>query len=195
MTRRKLQISFTLLSLAALWLGGLFSFVRGTAEMAPPAELKPADAVVVLTGGSKRLEAGFELLKKDMGKKLFISGVQRGVEAKELIKLTRQESSAKLDCCVALGGAENTIENARETAEWLKKEEFHSFYLVTANYHMKRALLEFGNAVPGDDIIPYPVSPEKLEMKTWWREDVMRALIVREYSKYLLEWVRYAVTK
>jgi uncharacterized SAM-binding protein YcdF (DUF218 family) len=190
---RKAKILLAALILAALWLAGLFSFVRDTEAMAPPEALTRADAVVVLTGGSNRIEAGFRLLNDGKGGKLFISGVQRGVEVKALLKLARQESSAKVDCCVVLGGAENTVENARETAEWLRHENFRSFYLVTANYHMKRALLEFENAVPGLEIIPYPVSPDRLDMKVWWRDDALRILIVREYSKYLLERARYAL--
>jgi len=33
------------------------------------------------------------------------------------VALLRQESNAKFDCCITLGGAENTVENARETIE------------------------------------------------------------------------------
>jgi uncharacterized SAM-binding protein YcdF (DUF218 family) len=189
---KKLQILFAVLVLAAVWVGGLFAFVRDTEAMTPPAILKQADAVVVLTGGSNRIEAGFRLLNGGKGGKLFISGVQRGVEVGALLRLARQESGRKVDCCVVLGGAENTIENARETAEWLEKEKFKSFYLVTANYHMKRALIEFKNAVPGLEIIPYPVQPDKLDMKVWWRDEA-RVLIVKEYSKYILERIRYAL--
>jgi uncharacterized SAM-binding protein YcdF (DUF218 family) len=184
------------LALAALWLSGLFFFVRDTAAMTPTMqEAKPLDAIVVLTGGTNRLEAGFDLLKMGAGRKLFISGVYRGVEVRELMKLFRQQGNAKIDCCVELGGAENTVENARETVAWLRQQKFDSFYLVTANYHMKRALLEFDNAAKGLEITPWPVAPDKLDMHQWWRDDVFRSLIVREYSKYLLALLRGAVMK
>lgn len=160
--------------------------------MAPPQSLNPVDAVVVLTGGSNRIDSGFDLLRKGAGKKLFISGVYHGIEVKELMKLLRQEDGEKLECCIALGGAENTVENARESVEWLGKEGFHSFYLVTANYHMKRALLEFANVGPDLDVIPYPVSPDKLDMKIWWRDETFRGLIIREYSKYIFAAARSA---
>ena len=41
-------------------------------------------AIVVLTGGSKRLEEGFQLLQKRMGNALFISGVNPIVTKKDL---------------------------------------------------------------------------------------------------------------
>jgi len=188
------QILLILLAVAALWLGGLFWFVRDISSMTPP-EVPSADAVVVLTGGSGRLEAGFDLLKKGMGKKLYISGVYRGMEVRTLMKLFGQESKEKLDCCVAMGNAENTMENAAETAAWLAKEDVQSFYLVTANYHMRRALLEFRNVGADVDVIPWPVAPEKLDMKNWWRNPSFRGLVIREYSKYLLALVRYAVIR
>jgi uncharacterized SAM-binding protein YcdF (DUF218 family) len=191
----RLQIFIVFLTLAALWMGGLFWFVRDLSTMTPPQNPRPADAIVVLTGGSNRLETGFDLLQKDLGKKLFISGVYRGLEVRALMKLFKQESSAKLECCVALGNAENTIGNAAETAEWLARENCRNFYLVTANYHMHRALLEMEATAPGRKAIPWPVSPDKLDMKTWWRDGTSRWLVIREYSKYLLALVRYAVVK
>ena len=41
-------------------------------------------AIVVLTGGSKRLEEGFQLLQKKIGNALFISGVNPIVTKKDL---------------------------------------------------------------------------------------------------------------
>lgn len=171
--------------LAFAWLAGLFWFARVTEAMAPPATPEKLDAIVVLTGGSNRVAAGFRLLDESRGDKLFISGVHRGVEIAELMKLLREEGSRKAECCVALGGAENTVENAQETAAWLSKEGFKTFHLVTANYHMKRALLEFKAAAPDAEARPYPVSPQKVDMRAWWRDKASRRLIVREYTKYL----------
>jgi uncharacterized SAM-binding protein YcdF (DUF218 family) len=189
------QIVLILLAFAAAWLGGLFWFVRDTESMSPPAAAKPLDAIVVLTGGTNRMETGFSLLEKNLGKKLYISGVYRGTEVRTLMKLFSQEKGGKLDCCVALGNAENTMGNAAETAAWLEKEKSRTFYLVTSNYHMRRALLEFGGRAAGLEPVPWPVSPDGLDMKGWWHDPSFRGLVIREYSKYLLALVRYAVTR
>jgi uncharacterized SAM-binding protein YcdF (DUF218 family) len=193
--RTRLVLVLGLAGLAALWLSGLFWFVRATESMQPPTAARPLDAIVALTGGTRRIETGFALLKDGLGKKLFISGVYRGVEARELMRLSRQESVEKLDCCVALGSAEDTIGNVEETSAWLKREGYKSLYLVTSNYHMKRALLEFRNTGGDFDIQPWPVAPEKLDMRNWWRDRAFLSLIVREYNKYVVFLFRYALIR
>lgn len=170
----------------ACWLAGLFIFVRDTAAFIPQETTQKRDAIVVLTGGSNRLDVGFDLLQKGAGKKLFISGVYRGLEVKQLLKRWKDEPQNNLDCCVVLGfEAENTASNAIETIGWLRRENFRSIYLVTANYHIQRALLEFQALAPDLDIAPFPVVPDKMDMKLWWKEPVTRNLIAREYTKYL----------
>jgi uncharacterized SAM-binding protein YcdF (DUF218 family) len=186
------RFSLAFILLAALWLGGLQWFTRGIIENTPPDPL-PADAVVVLTGGSNRIETGFHLLKDGLGKKLFISGVYRGTDVKELLDKSKEGGSG-LDCCVVLGEAEDTIGNAEETTRWLRAQQYKSFYLVTANYHMARALLVFESFAPELRPIPWPVNPEKLDMPNWWRGENARMLILREYSKYLVTLVWSFVT-
>jgi len=171
--------------LTALWLGGLHWFTRSIIDIRPP-DAKPADAIVVLTGGSNRLNTGFQLLDGKMGKKLFISGVARGVEVRELFEQWKEEDDTSLDCCVVLGfEAEDTIGNARETIAWLRKEGYNSIFLVTANYHMRRAMLDFQTLSPDLAITPWPVQPAGLDMQDWWRDPAYRSLILREYFKYL----------
>ena len=197
--RTTLAITAFLFS-AALWLGGLYIFTRdmqfATPDM-PPAE--KADAIVVLTGGSNRLKTGFDLLQQGMGKKLFISGVYQGVEVRELLAQTQNPAAKGIDKRVELGfNAADTLGNARETIEWLKTNRFKSVILVTANYHVKRALVAFGRyAEPmgADDIVitPHPVSPAGLDMANWWRDRAYRGLVLREYSKYVLSLPLYFV--
>ncbi|HYD19092.1 MAG TPA: YdcF family protein [Patescibacteria group bacterium] len=187
------RVPLAFLLLFAAWLGGLYAFTRDLAE-GPPAEMPKVDAIVVLTGGTKRLDAGFELLEKGFGKKLFISGVYRGVEVRELLERSKKTAS-NLDCCVELGfEADDTIGNAREATAWLRRENFKSFYLVTANYHLKRALMDFSAFGDGLSPIPYAVQPEGLDMHNWWREGATRGLILREYMKFIaaLVWRPFA---
>ena len=59
------------------WLGGLLWFATP-----PSGETRPAatDAIVVLTGGSLRLQSGIDLLREGKGRKLFVSGVNQQVD-------------------------------------------------------------------------------------------------------------------
>lgn len=168
-------------------------FTRSISAARPDIAAPKAQAIIVLTGGSNRLQTGFDLFERGLGQKIFISGVYHGVEVRELLNLWKEEDHKGIDCCVILGfEADSTIGNARESAAWLKKEGYTTFYLVTANYHINRALLEFKIFAPDTTIIPYPVIPEELDMDNWWRINRFRNLVIREYTKYLASLVRYA---
>ncbi len=197
--KKPAQIALAVLFMAALWLGGLYSFTRDIfrdATAATSANNLPAgetlgdaaklDAIVVLTGGSNRLQTGFDLLEQGRGERLFISGVYQGVEVRELMDQWKKGAHEDLDCCVTLGfDADDTRGNAQETASWMEEQKYRSLYLVTAHYHMKRALLEFERLGADWQIRPWPVAPEGMDMNNWWRDGRYRSLIIREYNKYL----------
>jgi uncharacterized SAM-binding protein YcdF (DUF218 family) len=184
--------------LAALaWLGGLVWFA-GTIPREPPAAGSPeaerhTDAIIVLTGGSERLEVGLELLAAGRASKLFVSGVYHSVDVRALLRLSRQKP-AEAECCIVLGyAADNTVGNAAETAAWMRAEHYTSLRLVTANYHLRRSLLEFRRALPGVDIVPHPVVPANVRVADWWLWRHTTGLIITEYNKYLVALVRSLV--
>jgi len=192
-TKATLAIVFIIV-LSALGAGFLF-FVNAIATMpAPQQPMKKLDAIVVLTGGSNRIDAGFRLLEQGFGKKLFISGVYRGLDVRQLLKRWKAVPQKRLDCCVTLGfKADNTSGNAVETAIWLHRQKFHSIYLVTADYHMKRALLEFHHAVPDVAITPFPVIPDHFNVRDWWTSASVGLLVAHEYLKYAATTLRYSL--
>jgi len=188
--RRGGGLSLILLLLAGAWLVGLVVFAEAIPDRAAD-DGRATDAIVVLTGGSGRIEVGLEQLAQGRAKKLFVSGVPRGVLMAELPSLANA-TPERIACCVVLGHeADNTVGNARETAAWMLAEGFHSLRLVTSNYHMPRSLLEFRSAMPGVEIVPHPVIPENVRQNDWWRWPGTTMLIVTEYSKYLLALARH----
>lgn len=187
--KKRFAIPLVVLLFAVVWGLGFLLFVHTVSTVPAPISAK-TQAIVVLTGGSLRLEAGLTLLSEGWGKKLFVSGVHRGVDVTELLRVSRQ-SPGRLDCCIALGyAADNTRGNARETASWMKREEYTSMILVTANYHMPRSLLEFRTAMPRAAIAPHPVSPSNVKLNAWWNWPGTAVLLAGEYSKFLLAWAR-----
>ena len=174
---------------AAAWLAGLLWFATGLpVSVAEPDRI--TDAIVVLTGGRGRVHQGLRLLAEKRAKKLFISGVYRGVDVQELL-LVSQQSPGDLECCVALGyEADSTRGNARETAGWMREQGLRSLRLVTAAYHMPRSLLEFHRVLPNAEILPHPVFPDRVEQRDWWLWPGSASLIVSEYSKYLVALAR-----
>ncbi|PKR54214.1 hypothetical protein COO20_11240 [Thalassospira marina] len=179
----------TLIMLAVVWTFGFFWYVSQIPDrVANP--YQKTDAIVVLTGGSERLSEGRRLLNRHLAKKLFISGVYRGVEVDELLSAGNADPDL-VACCIVLGHiAENTRGNAIETATWVYKQGYRSLRIVTANYHMPRSLLEFHNLMPDVDIVAHPVFPENVKVDDWWRWPGSAALISSEYNKYLFAALR-----
>jgi uncharacterized SAM-binding protein YcdF (DUF218 family) len=174
---------------AALYFGGLAWFAQTIPRTAAD-ETLATDAIVVLTGGPARLREGLRLLAEGKGKKLLVSGVYRGVDVQELLRVARQEPEA-VECCVELGyAADSTFGNAAETAAWMAREGYSSLRLVTANYHIRRSLLEFRRAMPDIAIVLHPVFPDAFRIDAWWRWPGTYALVQAEYHKYVVALLR-----
>jgi uncharacterized SAM-binding protein YcdF (DUF218 family) len=171
--------------LALLWIVGLMRFATLIPDRLAD-DARPTDAVVVLTGGSGRLDAGLDLLVREMARKLFVSGVYRGLDVQRLLQLARRDPVG-IEARVALGNAVNTQANARETADWMKAEGLRSLRLVTGAYHMPRSLLEFRHAIPEATVIPHPVFPDHVKAD-WWAWPGTLGLVIGEYNKYLFAW-------
>jgi len=175
--------------LAGLWLGGFLWFAARLPEAVAAPERR-TDAIVVLTGGSGRVDQGLRLLQERRAARLFVSGVYPGVDVAELLG-TATEASPDLACCIEIGyDAHSTRGNATETARWIAKREIRSLRLVTAAYHMPRSLLEFRHRMPDVTIVPHPVFPAHVKQKTWWRWPGSAYLLLQEYNKYLVTRLR-----
>jgi uncharacterized SAM-binding protein YcdF (DUF218 family) len=164
------------------WLGGLLWFATP-----PTADTRAAatDAIVVLTGGSLRVQSGIDLLREGKGRKLFVSGVNQQVDLDDLLGVSGHAPDWAL-CCIVLGHqADDTFGNAQETAQWIRRQGFRSLRLVTAWYHMPRSLLEFDRAMPEIDIVAHPVFPAQVKQEHWWAWRGTAVLLVNEYVKYL----------
>jgi uncharacterized SAM-binding protein YcdF (DUF218 family) len=194
-SRRKSVSRFNLAALVLVfaflaWTTGLLAFADAIPDKVEDTQTV-TDAIVVLTGGSARLEEGLTLLAGGMAKKLFVSGVYQGVDVQHLLELSRRKPE-ELSCCIALGyAASSTIGNALETAEWLDEERFTSIRLVTAAYHMPRSLLEFRYVMPTVRIVPHAVFPEQFKLDAWWQWPGTAHLILVEYLKYLAASARH----
>jgi len=185
--KRKWMIGFIICSILALivWIFGLIWYVR---EVPSSRQNNPTitDAIVVLTGGSGRLEVGLQLLSEGYSNLLFISGVARGVDVQELLKLVRRKPN-EFACCIAIGyQADNTAGNALETSIWMSKNQLQSLRLVTASYHIPRSLYEFRRIMPEIKIVPHPVFPPQFKRKSWWRWPGTAQLLASEFNKYLI---------
>lgn len=196
--RRPLLRSLFLACLVAAigWVGGLLWFVTDVQHQAPNPTIT-TDAIVVLTGGTNRLQVGLDLLENDRADQLFISGVGGGGSINEVFA-PRQVPKDLAGCCIHLGyRAQDTEGNAHEASDWVRDNGFNSIWIVTANYHIRRAMLEFERTLPDVFVMPYPVAPEGLELGEWWNHEGTLRLLVNEYNKLLVAlgpaWFRRAM--
>jgi uncharacterized SAM-binding protein YcdF (DUF218 family) len=177
-------LALALAAMPVAYGGGLVWFAESIPSE-PATDDTTTDAIVVLTGGAARLATGIELLRQGRARKLFVSGVYRGVDVQELLRVQRQ-SPDEVACCIELGySAESTEGNATETRGWVEREGVASLRLVTASYHMPRSLIEFRRAMPGLRIVAHPVLPDSFRRERWWAWPGSLRLVIAEYHKLL----------
>ena len=184
--------AFYLVLAVASLIAGLQHFIL-TLPQAPRGTLQFTDGIVVMTGGQQRLDDGLRLLTAGKAEQLLISGVGEGVNRAVLVQeLGLDDSQAELlFCCVELDfEAGNTRGNAVAARAWALSHEMRSLRLVTASYHMPRALLVFAREMPEFDLYQWPVTPDDLNLSGWWHDRAMLRLLSREYAKYLAETMR-----
>ncbi len=172
--------------LAMIWVVGLLTFAGRVDALVTPDRPPAADGVVSLTGSSNaRLREGMQLLEDGRARRLLISGVNREATRAEVRRVARGDPRL-WRCCVDLGfEAESTLGNAQETARWARRYGFRRLLVVTADYHMPRSLLELRAALPGVELIAYPVVTPDLRAESWWRDGGSARRMVVEYLKYL----------
>jgi len=172
----------------ALFCGGFLWFVHGMAA-SDTTSAPNADGIVALTGGPFRINDALDLLAAGRGRRLLITGVNPVTRPGEISRLM-PEHQRWFTCCVDIDHSANTIGNAVETRRWMKARGFQSVIVVTANYHMPRAMAELAHELPDVALVPYPVISDKVRVETWWENPETARLLFWEYVKYLVAKVR-----
>lgn len=137
-------------TVAFLVLAWLFGFLWFAIALPQPLEGRKTDAIIVLTGSKGRIEHAITILEKGEASRLLVSGVDREVKPREFAAQFGV-SEGLLECCITLGyRAYDTRSNAIEAAEWVAEHKAKSVRLVTADWHMRRAVLELSLEMPAD---------------------------------------------
>jgi hypothetical protein len=91
---------------------GFVDFAEDVADAEPPADPR-AEGIVVLTGGTARIDGALQLLAEGRANRLLISGVNPAVTRQALASTVSDGLRWVLDCCVDLDHqAQDTIGNA-----------------------------------------------------------------------------------
>jgi uncharacterized SAM-binding protein YcdF (DUF218 family) len=142
---------------------------------------KQIDAIVVLTGGSGRIEEAMQLLQHIEAKHLFISGVSESFTFKDLAE--RADFAIYFQQKINLGrNGLTTYLNAIETRDFVTEHHLKSIILVTSNYHIPRTKLIFSAILPNIEIIYYPAISD---------EERTNGFVYKNYHLYLNEFKKY----
>lgn len=184
MSRRRLTLRLVggvLFALVAAWVIGLLWFIQFAASPAPPPP--EADGIVALTGGADRVETALRLLQAHRARWLLLSGTGIGVDLAVLAHRAGVDPQPLADRVTLGRQATTTRGNALETAAWARTHDIHTLIVVTAYYHMPRALTELRRALPGVTLYPEPVL---LPRSGGLGGVVTLRFTAGEYTKYLL---------
>ena len=151
-------------------------FVLFAVTLGEPAEDVQTDAVVVITGGSGRIEHAMDVLAGGNAKRMLVAGADPLVTKADLVE--RLGGGERLvQCCVDLGSESvDTRSNADEARRWLDGRGFSSLRLITSDWHMTRAGYEFDRAL-GDD---YEIVRDAVRTEPGF------GTLYAEYNKYVL---------
>jgi uncharacterized SAM-binding protein YcdF (DUF218 family) len=167
----------------ACWTGGLIWFVNATHQSPDPPPLH-TDGIVALTGGAGRVELALHLLADGRADRLLLSGIGGGTDLATLGRLAGIETTTLAERITMGRYAASTRGNGIETASWAEQNRIGSLIVVTAAYHMPRALAELRQNLPKVHLFPLPVGSDGEHGAA--EKTVSLRLEAAEYTKYLL---------
>lgn len=184
MIRRSLALRLAggvLFALLLAWSAGLVWFIQLATR--PVASPPVADGIVALTGGADRVETALRLLQAHRARWLLLSGTGPGADLTVLAHRAGVDPAPLADRVTLGRQATTTRGNALETAAWVRDHAIRTLIVVTAFYHMPRALTELRRVLPGVTLYPEPVLAPR---PGGIGRAVTLRLLTEEYSKYLL---------
>lgn len=157
-------------------------------------EITSVDGAIVLTGGPDRLTDAARLLSTGVTKHLLISGVGGRADLDDLVRVAPSLAPYS-SCCVDLGHqAQNTRGNAEEAALWARDKNYKSLAIVTAGFHLPRAMLEVRALLPDRTLYPYRAGLPIREQLFYGRFSTLYAIAL-EPIKYMAALVRINISK
>ncbi len=118
------------------------------------------EAIVVVTGDSRRIPRALGLLADRNSPVLVISGVQPGVTLHQLLGASAVLPKELLARIVMETEAVSTRDNARRSRTVLEEHGVKRVILVTSDYHMYRTLRAFKKIAKQFEYVPFPVASD-----------------------------------
>ena len=188
----KIFFIFLITSMFTLFFIELNNFKKNILSLTNYNNIKSPN-IVILTGGANRIKDGLKIIEnfqnsKNINYKILVSGTGMGFTKSSLKKKLGPNFNPQLiQCCIDLDDvSKNTLTNASETSKWTSKNDIKEFILITSNYHMPRAILEFKNVMPNLKIYTYAITPKKHDIENWLSSYQTFSLVFTEYCKFII---------
>ena len=196
----KILFIVSIISILLIFLISLFRF-KETILSFKKYNSTESSNIVILTGGTNRIKDGLKIIEgfnksRKINFKILVSGTGKGFTKKILMKQIEPNFNPDLiECCIDLDSvSKNTFTNAIETSKWARKNNISKFILITSNYHMPRAILEFKNIMPNKKIYTFSIKPKKHNIKKWLHSYQTFNLIFLEFCKYIFASLRIKIS-
>ncbi|MBS0558980.1 MAG: YdcF family protein [Proteobacteria bacterium] len=171
---------------AAFLIAGAAGFAWFVGEVRRPPDLPAhADGIVALTGGADRIETALRLLAEGRAGKLLVSGTGGNADLAQFARRAGVDPDPLVERVTLGRSAISTRGNAEETADWARANAIRSLIVVTASYHMPRALAEIRRASPDVVLYPDPVTPAALRDGGVAGRVAALRLVASEYVKFV----------
>ena len=173
--------------------------------------LKPADAILVLSGGSStpaRVLQAAELYKEGYAKRIILTSevkpdgyehlAARGIKLPTSLDLSltilKHLGVPRKDVDVINREVDSTLSELCSVKAFLDRKEWRSLILVTHKWHSRRAVGVMSLLTDGKvQILSRPTKYDDSQVEGWWKKRASFKEVLLEYQKFLDYW-RIALT-
>ncbi len=150
-----------------------------------------ADVIIAISGGdtSARTQKAIDLYMNGWASQLIFSGAasdKSGPSNAEVMQKQALSEGVPQSAIRIEETSETTKQNAENTKDILKDEQIKSAILVTSQYHMKRAMLEFSNRAPNTSFRASPSEADNQWSVWWWATPYGWFLALSEIVKVIV---------
>ncbi|MGN7763264.1 YdcF family protein [Paenibacillus sp. 22594] len=147
---------------------------------------RKSDVIIVLSGGSGRLEKGAELYKENYALYLLLSNAKESTSTSGDVLQTALALGIPQDAILTENAARSTYQNAELTLPIMKQHGFTSAIVVSSEFHMRRVKLLFDHIYKNSGIeLTYIGSDSGYNAKRWWSDEYSRETTFSEYTKMI----------
>lgn len=142
------------------------------------------DAIIVLSGGSGRVEKAVELYKAGYAPYIILSNSKESTGVSGDMLQTALDLGIPQDVLLTEDAALSTYQNAEFTLPIMKEHGFTSAIIVSSDFHMRRVKFIFDHVYKKSGIeLTYVGSDSAYNAKYWWSDPYSRETTFNEYTK------------